>query len=122
VPVYPCGDTVQDLQLNEHQGHTVHGIRQEGVVCREGAEEGGIQYDQLIKYCMDECREIKDFIKWFVLRMVQEILIKAPNMSVSLIEYENFRVILFGLAKTRLKLSQRRPLYSLSNHHNHRNF
>jgi hypothetical protein len=41
----------------------VHGIRQEGGVCRKGAEEGGIQYDQLIKYCMDECREIKDFIK-----------------------------------------------------------
>jgi hypothetical protein len=29
----------------------------------EGAEEGGIQYDQLINYCMDDCREIKDFIK-----------------------------------------------------------
>ena len=40
----------------------MHGIRQEGGVCIEGAEEGGIQYDQLIKYCMDDCREIKDFI------------------------------------------------------------
>jgi hypothetical protein len=41
----------------------VHGIRQEVGVSIEGAEEGGIQYDQLKKYCMDDCREIKDFIK-----------------------------------------------------------
>jgi hypothetical protein len=41
----------------------VHGLRQEGGVSIEGAEEGGIQYDHLIKYFMDDCREIKDFIK-----------------------------------------------------------
>ena len=43
----------------------MHGLRQEGGVSIEGAEEGGIQYDHLIKYCMDDCREIKDFIKIF---------------------------------------------------------
>ena len=38
-PVYPGGDTVQDLQV--HQGHAEHVLSQEGGVGMEGAEEGG---------------------------------------------------------------------------------